>query len=338
MTAVAQVPKVRDDEGVALVSCCTGSYAGHVLRSLELLPASTPKAVVFFAHGTFQHSRSVELRDLQQLMLSKGCAWFGLDAPGHGMSGRLGDASHVLAPALVPDVDAFLSDLLFFIRLIDQSVINNASLPDVHVATLPVVLMAHSWGCALLTMLLPQLQDELGPRLRGVCFSSCTALPPQMPDPRMPSFTEWCQLQVMAMVAPEECPTKAGKQNLSPSSVARDPALRELMMNDKLRYLAGERPYLSSLSWTKADIYKRAGRVVPRVTVPLCLVTGAADKAVSPLCGLNMYCESRTSVACKSFHLVPDAAHNLFADPERGVLIEEWSAFVTKAIDGAFLS
>mmetsp|Transcript_66142 Transcript_66142/g.131187 ORF Transcript_66142/g.131187 Transcript_66142/m.131187 type:complete len:178 (-) Transcript_66142:43-576(-) len=166
-TSIVKVEKIRPDEGIALCSCCTGAYAGHVLRSLYRRPAhNDPKAIVIFVHGTFQHSRSVELADLQQRIITQGCVWCGLDAPGHGMSSRLGDPQHKLAPGLVPDIDAYLADLLFYIL----SVTN-----DPASASLPVILMGHSWGTALMTILLPQLQDALGGRLRGACYSACTA-------------------------------------------------------------------------------------------------------------------------------------------------------------------
>lgn len=329
MTSVASdVAAIRDDEGIVLRSCCSGQYGGHVLRSLQLLPkdGQPPKGMIIFVHGTFQHSRAVELADLQQRCVSQErCAWLGLDAPGHGLSGRLGDPSHPLAPALVPNVDAFVDDLRFFIAV-------NASAAEF--SKLPIVIMGHSWGTSLMTVLLPQLQESLGPRLRGACYSSATALPVDMPDPRMLPACPKLVLRVRAFCSPEAFPGSKG--NLDIQKVARDPAMRKQCAADQLRYHAGERPYLSSLSWEEANIYKRAGTLVPQLRIPLCITTGSADKAVSPLCGPNLYCESMTPTALKSFRLLPDATHNLFADPHRGALMDDWCAFVRACVDGEF--
>mmetsp|Transcript_17678 Transcript_17678/g.35619 ORF Transcript_17678/g.35619 Transcript_17678/m.35619 type:complete len:347 (-) Transcript_17678:418-1458(-) len=321
------VPSIRDDEGIRLRSCCTGTHAGHVLRTLKRLPNGPPKAMVIFVHGTFQHSRAVELQDLQQLILQRGIGWFGMDAPGHGMSGQLGDPEHSLAPAFVPDVDAYIHDLYFFIETVTS---------DARFASLPVILMGHSWGTSCMTYLLPRLQDFLGDRLKGVCYSACTCLPHDMPDPRMPSScSEWAVLYANAYLTPEKKPV-SGKQNLGLKAVARDLKMRELCGNDKLRYLGGERPYWTSLAWTLGNIYKRAGYEVSKVKVPLCIHTGSADKAVSPLCGPNMYCASATPTSNKTIKILPDSTHNLFADPHRGIMIDEWCQFVDKALSGGF--
>jgi len=318
------VPTVRDDEGIRIRSCCTGKWAGHVLRSLKRMPSGPPKAMVIFVHGTFQHSRAVEVQDLQDAILQRGIAWFGMDAPGHGMSGRLGDPDHTLAPAFVPDVDAYVSDLYFFIETVTSEL------------SLPVILMGHSWGTSCMTYLLPRLQDLLGDRLKGVCYSACTCLPTDMPDPRMPSgCMEWLTLYSNAFVKPEEKPG-SGKQNLGLKAVARDLKWRELCGQDKLRYLGGERPYMTSLAWTLGNIYKRAGYEVPKVKVPLCIHTGSADKAVSPLCGPNMYCASATPTDHKTIKILPDSTHNLFADPHRQIMMDDWCEFVDKALSGSF--
>ena len=326
------VPTIRDDEGIRIRSCCTGKYAGHILRTLKRLPNGPLKAMIIFIHGTFQHSRAVEVQDLQESMLQRGISWFGMDAPGHGMSGRLGDPDHTLAPAFVPDVDSYLSDLYFFV----ETVTSGSSDPEF--ASLSVILMGHSWGTSCMTYLLPRLQVLLGERLKGVCYSSCTCLPPDMPDPRMPSSClEWAAMYTNAFLKPEGKPM-SGKQNLGLKAVARDPHMRELCGKDELRYLGGERPFWTSLAWTLGNIYKRAGYEVPKVMVPLCIHTGSADKAVSPLCGPNMYCASATPTANKTIKILPDSTHNLFADPHRGVLMAEWCQFVDKALSGGFVT
>ena len=120
--------------------------------------------------------------------------------------------------------------------------------------------------------------------------------------------------------------------------MARDPVWQEKCAADKLRYLGGERPYLTAVSWEQANIYKRAGLVAKQIRIPLCITTGSADTAVSPLCGPNMYCESATPTAHKTLRLLPDATHNLFADPHRELLMSDWIAFVkSAALNGEFL-
>lgn len=327
-TKTTQVAKVREDEGVQLISCCTHpEYGRHILRSLELGPKQAPIGMVIFVHGTFQHSRSVELDDLQQRVLDLGCMWFGLDAPGHGMSGRLGDPSSVLAPAMVPDMDAYLEDLLFYIVSVAEER-----------PSLPVILMCHSWGSAIVAMMLPRLEARLGSqRLRGACFSSCSAIPIGLPDPRTLTFVPELKLRWNAFLTPEGLGTTGGGR-LDIKKTVRDPSLRDRVANDRLRYHQAERPFLSELSWQLGEVYKRGGQQVPHITVPLCIHTGSADKAVSPLCGPNLYCHSKTPTSAKQFTLLPDGAHNLFADPHRTILMDDWVAFVKRAIQGEFLA
>jgi alpha-beta hydrolase superfamily lysophospholipase len=324
---VTDAPRLRKDEGITLRSCCSGKYGNHLLRSLRLLPSGKPTAIAIFVHGVFQHSRAVELEDLQKRMTGIGCAWFGLDAPGHGMSGQLGDANHPLAPVLVPDMDAYVTDLNFFIT----SVVD-----DPQYASLPVVVLSHSWGTALAIKLLPALQEKLGSRLRGACFSSTSALPKELPDPKALSCWKMIELYAKALLDPEGFPPGSG--NLDISKTIKDPSIREQCAGDKLRYKSGERPFLSALQWRLSDVYKQAGLSVPQIVLPMVIHTGASDKAVSPLCGLNLYTESKTPTAQKSFTLIPEGGHNLFGDLRRGDLMDAWCKFVSKAIAGDFLS
>jgi len=323
------VPKVREDEGIRLVSSYShGKYAKYICRTLKREPKGAPKAMIIFVHGTFQHCRAVECQDLQEMMLERGISFFGMDAPGHGMSGQLGDPNHILPPAFVPHVDTYLEDLFTYISLVTQTMPYNE---------LPVIMMGHSWGTSCMTYLLPKIQALLGARLRGACYSSCTCLPVEMPDPRMPEGCgEWTTAYLRALFTPEEKPG-SGKQNLGLKAVARDLAMREKCGADTLRYLGGERPYQTVLAWALGNIYKRAAYEVPSVKIPLQINTGSADKAVSPLCGLNMYIKSATPCKHKAFRLHPEATHNLFADPERMVMINDWCGFVDKIMAGEFL-
>ena len=85
---------IMPDEGPVFKSqlATPKKYASYLIRTLKRLPeGATSRGVMFFIHGMMQHARSVELTDLQNMFLKEQIIWFGIDAPGHGLGGRLGD-------------------------------------------------------------------------------------------------------------------------------------------------------------------------------------------------------------------------------------------------------
>ena len=320
ITPDGPIRRLRDDEGQIVVSCCVQpeKYKGHILRSLRLYPASPPKAVIFFIHGYFQHSRAVELHDLQQRALAERFAWFGLDAPGHGLSGQTGDPSHPAPPGQVPDMDAWIEDLHNFVMAISCKEVMNE---------LPIVLMAHSWGTACITLLIPRLQKRLGSRLRGICFSGCATLAPELA--KEPSAISMAFLKCMACINPDAL-AFARKVDLSES--CRDPVWLQRCSEDRLRVQSSLRPWLALKNLLTTNPHGRSGASVHTLKIPMCICHGTADKAAPIYSSVHLYCNSATAFDSKLLRLYEGAAHNLFADPKREELMSEWLRFANDAV------
>jgi alpha-beta hydrolase superfamily lysophospholipase len=314
------VPRLRDDEGPTVVSCCVQpeKYKGHILRSLKLHPTSLPKAVIIFIHGYFQHSRAVELHDLQQRALSEGFVWFGLDAPGHGLSGQTGDPTHPASPGQVPDMDAWIEDLYVFVIAVSS---------EESIRELPIVLMAHSWGTGCITLLIPKLQQHLGSRLRGICYSGCGTLPPELANE--PPAIATAFIKCMACINPEAL---AFGREVALSESCRDPRWLQRCSDDQLRVQSSLRPWLALKNLLTTNPHGRSGALVPTLNIPMCICHGTADKAAPVYSSVHLYCHSATAFESKLLRLYAGAAHNLFADLKREELMSDWIRFAKDAV------
>jgi len=329
--SLSSVTKLRNDEGPLLLSCNrTPGFAGHVLRSLKLLPPTKPTGVCIYVHGKFQHQRSVELEPLKKELLGAGFAWYGMDAPGHGMSGRLGDPESMLAPALVPSMMDYVQDLIEFVKLVAAET-----------GDLPIVIMGHSWGTALQLLTIPQLQELLGSRLRGACMSSTCCLQP-VSDAGLPNW--WKLAPWKTWWAAQTTPEKflsvehATIPGLDLKFSCRDVTMREKLKKDQLRYHLGDDPMWTKLQVAEGNVRGRSGQIVKQINIPLHITHGTADISVNMHCAAHLHIASKTPIAHKHMQLLKGATHNLFADPLSGNLVSEWVAFIKKAISGEFLT
>ena len=194
---------------------------------------------------------------------------------------------------------------------------------------LPIVLMAHSWGTGCITLLIPRLQQHLGSRLRGICYSACAMLPPELA--KEPPAVVMALLECMAFTNPDAL---AFGREVKLSESCRDPVWLQRCSDDRLRVQSSLRPWLAFKNLLRTNPHGRAGALVDTLNIPMCICHGTADKAAPVYSSVHLYCNSATAFDSKFLRLYDCAAHNLFADFKREELMSDWLSFANDAVAG----
>ena len=250
-------------------------------------PASAPRAVVVVCHGVNSHSGQYSWVGTQ--FAAAGYAAFALDLRGRGQSD--GDRFYV------EDVADYVSDVASTIALA------KSRHPGV-----PVFLLGHSAGGVVSSCFVVDHQSEL---TGFICESFAFQVP-------APGFA-LAAIKGISHVAPRLPVLKLKNEDFS-----RDPNVVAALNNDPLTKDEAQ-PAMTVAALVRAD--ERLREDFPRITLPLLIMHGTADKAT--VChGSEFFYETAGSTD-KTLKLYDGHYHDLLADVGREQVladIQHWLA------------
>jgi alpha-beta hydrolase superfamily lysophospholipase len=235
-------------------------------------PAAEPRGVVVIAHGFNSHSGQYGWTAEQ--FLDAGLAVYALDHRGRGKSE--GERFHV------ENFADYVDDLATFMDLVKSQE-----------PGLPVFLLGHSAGGVIASLYALDHQNELA----GLISESFAF---ELPAPGF----ALALLKGLGRIAPHLRVLKLKNEDFS-----RDPKIVEAMDRDPL--IAGENQTASTIAGlVRADEKLRVE--FPRITLPLLIVHGTADKAAKPS-GSRFFYETAGS-GDKTLKLYQGAFHDPLSD------------------------
>lgn len=249
------------------------------------LPSGTPRAVVVISHGFNAHSGQYQW--VAEQFVAKGLAVYALDHRGRGKSD--GERYYV------EKFEDYIDDLAQFITLV------KAEQPG-----MKVFLLGHSAGGVISCVYTLDHQAELAGFI-------CEDFAYQVPAPDFALAV----LKGLSHIAPHAHVLKLKNEDFS-----RDPKVVEAMNNDPL--IAHEvQPTQTVAAMVKAD--ERLKREFSRITIPVLILHGTADKATKPSGSQEFY--EKTGSADKTLKLYEGHFHDLLHDLGKEAVmadIQEW--------------
>lgn len=244
-------------------------------------PAAAPRAALVVVHGFNSHSGQYEWAAEQ--LAARGLAVHAVDLQGRGKSD--GERFYV------EKFDDYVANVATFVAMVRS-----------RAPALPVFLLGHSAGgvvCCLYA-----LEHQAG--LAGlICESFAHELP--APDAAL------ALLKGLSHVAPHAHVLKLKNEDFS-----RDPAIVAAMNKDPL--IAGERqPIQTVAALVRAD--ERLEREFARITLPLLILHGTADRAAKPSGSQHLY--ERAGSGDKTLKLYQGHFHDLLNDLGREDVIAD---------------
>ena len=242
------------------------------------LPEGPVKAVLLVVHGLAEHCG--RYTNLVNHFVPLGYAVYGFDLPGHGKShGKR---------VYVNRFEDYTQNLGIFLD---------------HVRTLhrkaPLFLVGHSMGSLVSALFLARRQGDFA----GAVLSGCGVV--KIPDNISP-FTILAG-KIFSVLMP-----KLGLTGLDANGVSRDPSVVNAYVEDPLVYTGKITARLA------AEILGAMGRVpreAGRITLPVLLIQGGADRLVDPA-GARMLFETVRS-SDKTLKIYDGLYHEIFNEPER---------------------
>ncbi|MBI5590847.1 MAG: lysophospholipase [Deltaproteobacteria bacterium] len=251
------------------------------------LPESEPKAVMMIVHGLGEHSgRYLNIVDH---FVPMGFAIYGMDHPGHGRSEG--------TRKYVGRFEDFIDNVKAFFDKIQGR----------H-AGKPIFLVGHSMGGLISAVYLLDHQDGL----KGAILSGPSV---KIPDNILP-ITIFIG-KILAVLMPE-----FGLIGTAPADVSRDPAVVQAYLDDPLVHKG------KTTAGLAAEILKamqRVSRDAGRITLPILILQGGADRIVSPAGAKALY--DAVGSIDKEIKIYDGLYHEVYNEPEHpGVLrdVELW--------------
>jgi acylglycerol lipase len=251
------------------------------------LPEGQPKAVLLIVHGLAEHSG--RYMNVVNHFVPLGYGVYGLDHLGHGKSEG--------ARVYVKQFEDYTDTLKIYFDMVCQWQ------PD-----LPIFLVGHSMGGLIGALYLLDHQAELaGAVLSGPCIKTTGDVSPV-------TVTIGRLLSVLM--------PQAGLIGLEAEGVCRDPAVVEAYVGDPLVHTGKTTARLA------AELLKAMDRVTAeatRITLPVLLVQGSADRLVDPD-GTRMLYDTVSS-ADKEIEVYDGFYHEVFNEPEKDQVlgdVETW--------------
>jgi len=244
-------------------------------------PAESARAAVVIAHGFNSHSGQYDW--VAEQLVARGFAVYALDHRGRGQSG--GERFHVA------HFSDYVDDLATFIQLVKS-----------HEPGLPVFLLGHSAGGVISALYALDHQSELA----GLISESFAF---ELPAPGF----ALAALKGLSHLAPHLHVLK-----LKNADFSRDPSIVAAMNRDPL--IAGE----SETAQATAELIRADARVrteFPRITLPLLIVHGTADKAAKATGSQFFY--ATAGAKDKTLKLYEGAAHDLLNDTVREAVMTD---------------
>ncbi len=252
------------------------------------LPEGEPKAVLLVVHGLAEHFG--RYRNLIDHFVPLGYAVYGFDLPGHGKShGKR---------VYVNRFEDYTQALDLFLNKIR----------DLH-NTPPLFLVGHSMGSLVSTVFLIHRQKDFA----GAVLSGCGAV--KIPD-HISSATIMAG-KVFSVLLP-----KIGLIGLDVNGVSRDPSVVKAYVEDPLVHTGKTTARLAAeILRVMQGILGQANRI----TLPILLLQGGADKLVDPA-GAQMLFEAVGS-SDKTLKIYEGLYHEIFNEPEKDQVLsdmEQW--------------
>ncbi len=252
------------------------------------LPEGDVKAVLLVVHGLAEHSG--RYTNLIDRFVPLGYAVHGLDLPGHGKSNG--------KRVYINRFEDYIQALGLFLNKIRP----------LHPEA-PFFLVGHSMGSLVSTVFLAGRQEDFA----GAVLSGCGAV--KVPD-HISSATIVAG-KVFSVLLP-----KMGLIGLDVNGVSRDPSVVKAYVEDPLVYTGKTTARLAAeILGTMQGIPAMA----ERITLPILLLQGGADKLVDPA-GAQMLFETVGS-SDKTLKLYEGLYHEIFNEPERDQVLgdmEKW--------------
>ncbi len=252
-------------------------------------PETDVKAVLLVVHGLAEHSG--RYMNVVNHFVPLGYAVYALDHIGHGKS----EGTRVYVDRFA-DYTVTLKLYFDLIRL---------EHPDT-----PVFLVGHSMGGLIGAVYLLDHQDELA----GAVLSGPLA---KVPDNTSPAILFLGKL--LSTLLP-----KAGLLGLAAEGISRDPAVVQAYVNDPLVYTGKTTARLAA---ELMGAVQRLNAEAAKITLPLLILQGGADKLVDPA-GAKLLYDTVSSVD-KTLNIYEGFYHEVFNEPEREQVlgdVEAWLA------------
>ncbi|MDA8124262.1 MAG: lysophospholipase [Deltaproteobacteria bacterium] len=260
---------------------------GNRLYHQRWLPEGGTKAGLVVAHGLAEHSG--RYGNLIDRFVPKGYAVYGIDHVGHGKS-----TGQRLYVERFGDYADSLSGFLDSVRELQPGK--------------PLFLVGHSMGGLIAALTLLDQQGGLsGAVLSGPAIKAPGDLPPAV-------------LRIGRLLS-RLCP-RLGLVPVSAEGVSRDPRVVEAYINDPL---VSRGRITARLGMEILAAMAQVRREAARITLPLLIVQGGADRLVDPA-GARLFYDAVAS-ADKRLILYEGLYHEVFNEPERHRVltdVEQW--------------
>jgi len=247
------------------------------------LPEGEPKAILLVVHGLAEHSG--RYGNIVNHFVPLGYAVYGIDHFGHGKS----DGTRVY----VKRFDDYTNTLKVYFDKV------RGSQPDK-----PIFLVGHSMGGLIGAVYLLDHQAELA----GAVLSGPAVKIPEYVTP----FILFMGKMLSALVP------KYGLLPLDANGVSRDPAVVQAYVNDPLVY-RGKMTARLAAEMLKAML--TASAQAARITLPIMIVQGSADRLVNPA-GAQMLYDAVSSVD-KEIKIYDGLYHEVFNEPEHDKVLRD---------------
>ena len=251
------------------------------------LPEGEPKAVLFIVHGLAEHSG--RYMNVVNHFVPLGYAVYGIDHVGHGKS----DGARVYVERFEDYTDTLKT---YFDMVRDWQ-------PEK-----PIILVGHSMGGLIGSSYLLDHQAELS----GAVISAPLLKTSDNVSPALVFIGK-----VLSTLMP-----RFGLVDLEADGVCRDPAVVQAYVSDPLVHTGKTTARLG------AELLKTMQHVIAeaaRVTLPILILQGGADKIVDPDGAQILY--TSVSSTDKTIHVYDGCYHEVFNEPERDQVlgdVETW--------------
>ncbi|MCX6005133.1 MAG: lysophospholipase [Chloroflexi bacterium] len=256
------------------------------------LPEGKPTAILLVSHGLGEHIS--RYHNLVNFCVPRGFAVYGLDHQGHGKS----EGTRVYIDRFA----TYLDDLKTFFDMVRR---DN---PD-----LKIFLLGHSMGGLIATAYAVQHQDEL----KGLIVSAPSLKPGESFTPAMIKMAK-----AVSAIQP-----KMGIAELDSAHLSKDKSVVEAYDNDPLVYRGKITARLGAeLFGTMAKLESQ----MASLTLPMLIMQGSADKLVNPDGGKMLY--EKAGSKDKTFKIYEGLYHEIFNEPERGMVFADLQAWLNSHI------
>jgi acylglycerol lipase len=257
------------------------------------LPAGKPRATLVVVHGLAEHGG--RYMNVVNSFVPSGYAVYGMDLFGHGKSE--GPRTYV------EQFEDYTDSLRIFTGMIAR-----------WQQDLPMILLGHSMGGLIGAIYLIEGHDPF----RAVVLSG----------PLVQMSVKVSPILLLVVKTLSSLAPRFRLVGLEAESVSRDPTVVRAYLEDPLVYTGKTTARLAAeLSKTM----ERAAAEASKITLPLLVVQGSADRLVHPDGSRTLY--SRASSIDKTLKTYDGLYHEVFNEPERGVVLGDVRSWIEARLD-----